>query len=423
MNVGPHRSPSLDLLSAAARLSDAELSAQVKRLARREREATVALIAHLAEIDRRRLYLAAGCSSIFTYCTRVLHLSEHAAYRRIEAARLARRLPVVLERIAEGTVTLTTVGLLSVHLTPQNHLDLLDQARYKTRREVESLVAALRPRPEVPAQVRKLPTPGQAASPATPPAASPATPPAAGPATPPAAVPDVAAAPPGADLRTTTPDLTLATLEIAAQALTSAPAPEQATPGVRPGDHPRVATAAHPNGDGRPAARPAVVAPLAPQRYRVQLTVDAETVRKLREAQALMRHQIPDGDLAKILDRALTALLRDLSRQKFAATDRPRPGPGPAPGAVPAPGSRHIPAEVRRAVWARDGGQCGFVGTYGLRCLERSFLEFHHVVPHALGGAPTVDNIQLRCRAHNSYEAGRHFGQPAGPTRPPPVRQ
>ncbi len=62
----------------------------------REREATAALIAALGELDARRLYLAEGCSSLFTYCTQVLHLSEHAAYGRIEAARAARKWPVVL---------------------------------------------------------------------------------------------------------------------------------------------------------------------------------------------------------------------------------------------------------------------------------------------------------------------------------------
>lgn len=343
------------LLSAAARLSDAELTAQVKRLARHEREATVALIAHLAELDRRRLYLAAGYSSLFVYCTRVLHLSEHAAYRRIEAARLARRLPVVLERLAEGTVTLTTIGLLAAHLTPQNHAELLDRARHKSRRDVEALVAALRPQPPVPDQVRKLPTPSQPATP-TPAPPSP-DPPHSPPMPPPPDLPSQAAAPP---------------------------------------------TVAAP-----PLAHPPIVAPLAPQRYRIQLTVDADTIQKLRGVQALLRHQIPDGDLAKILDRALTVLLRDLAKQKFGATDRPRPSPGAAAG------SRHVPAEVRRAVWARDGGRCGFVGEHG-RCAEQDFLEFHHVAPYAAGGAATVDNIQLRCRAHNAYEAEQHLN----PTRP-----
>jgi predicted restriction endonuclease len=118
----------------------------------------------------------------------------------------------------------------------------------------------------------------------------------------------------------------------------------------------------------------------------------------------MLRHAIPSGDEAALLDRALTALLAELARKKFAAAEQPRPPQGIAPG------SRHVPAEVRRAVWVRDLGRCAFVGTQGRRCDERGFLEFHHVRPYAAGGAPSVDNIQLRCRRHNDYEARLYFG-------------
>ena len=101
---------------------------------------------------------------------------------------------------------------------------------------------------------------------------------------------------------------------------------------------------------------------------------------------------------------ALTALLEKLAREKCAATERPRAGRPTAPG------SRHIPAEVKRAVWLRDGGRCAYVGRSGRRCTEAGFLEFHHVKPYAAGGESTVDNIQLRCRAHNVYDAELYFG-------------
>jgi hypothetical protein len=151
-----------------------------------------------------------------------------------------------------------------------------------------------------------------------------------------------------------------------------------------------------------PPPRP-VVAPLAPDRYRLQLTIGGETLEKLRLAKDLLRHAIPAGDDAAILDRALTALLIELARKKFAATDAPGPSRGSAPG------SRHIPAEVRRAVWLRDLGRCAFVGTDGRRCAERAFVEFHHLKPWGAGGEATVSNIQLRCRRHNDYEARAFF--------------
>ena len=146
------------MLSSVVHLSDHELLARVKHLAEREREATASLIAYLAELDKRRLYLAEGCSSLFTYCTQVLHLSEHAAYGRIEAARLARRFPVILEMLEQGSVNLTTVGLLAGHLTHENHREVLDMARHKSKRQVEELLARLRPQPLISSSIRRLPT-------------------------------------------------------------------------------------------------------------------------------------------------------------------------------------------------------------------------------------------------------------------------
>jgi hypothetical protein len=146
------------------------------------------------------------------------------------------------------------------------------------------------------------------------------------------------------------------------------------------------------------------VTPLSPDRYKVQVTIGGDTLEKLRLAQDLLRHAVPSGDEAVILDRALTALLADLEQKRFAAAARPRPSTGSVPG------SRHIPAEVRRTVWLRDLGRCAFVGANARRCSERAFLEFHHVEPHALGGEATLANIQLRCRSHNAYEARLYFG-------------
>ena len=114
------------------RLSDSDLIAEVKRLAHDERAATAALIASLAEMDARALYLGEGCSSLFAYCTHVRHLSEHAAYGRIEAARAVRQFPNVLERLQSGDLTLTSVALLRPHLTGVNCMDLLDAARHRS---------------------------------------------------------------------------------------------------------------------------------------------------------------------------------------------------------------------------------------------------------------------------------------------------
>jgi len=148
-----------------------------------------------------------------------------------------------------------------------------------------------------------------------------------------------------------------------------------------------------------------VIETTSPERYRVQFTIDQEAEDQLRRLQDLLRGEIPDGDPGAIFVRALPLLLREVEKKRFAATATPRPARGTKAG------SRHVPAEVERTVWQRDGGRCAFVSKGGRRCTERSFLEFHHSTePYALGGEATVENIALRCRAHNVYEAELIFG-------------
>jgi hypothetical protein len=166
---------------------------------------------------------------------------------------------------------------------------------------------------------------------------------------------------------------------------------------------PGVEACAKAPGSPRSTPRP-VVRPLAAERYEIRFTASAETREKLRVAQDLLGHAIPGGDLAQLFDRALTLLVADLQRKKFAATKRPRASRGQSVK------SRNIPAAVRRAVWARDAGRCAFVSSGGRPCGERRFVEFHHVQPYGARGKPTIDNIQLRCGAHNRYEAELFYG-------------
>ena len=340
-------------IESAKHLSDGELLARVAQAAQRERAATTHLIALLAEMDARRLYLGEGYSSLFTYCTQVLHLSEHAAYGRIEAARAARKFPLVIELLADGSLTVTTVGLLATHLTADNHRSVLESARHKSKRAVEGIVAALRPLPAVPSSIRRLPDSVRPTS--------------------------AAASPTRADPQQVV---------------------EPHAGGERGHDH-RIADPVPLS--ALPVPRPAVVTALTPTRYRIQVTVSAEAHEHLRRAQDLLRHVIPNGDPALVIEHALKLLIDQLERTRCAQTSRPRPANEARPG------SRHVPAAVRRAVWTRDKGQCAFEGRDG-RCRERSFLEIHHVVPFATDGQTVIENLQLRCRAHNAYEAEQFFG-------------
>jgi 5-methylcytosine-specific restriction endonuclease McrA len=145
------------------------------------------------------------------------------------------------------------------------------------------------------------------------------------------------------------------------------------------------------------------VRPLAPERFAIHFTIGKETHDKLRHVQALLSHRLPSGDIAQVFDRALDALLKQLEKQKYAATKKPR-----TPRASRNP--RHIPAHVKRAVKARDGDQCTFVSASGQRCSSRKFLQFDHTDPVARGGEATVDNVRLLCRGHNQHAAERAFG-------------
>ena len=151
------------LHSMASRLSDADLLRRVVVLAGHEREATIELVSHLAELDARRLHVAEGYGSLFAYCTGALRLAEHAAYNRIEAARLSRRFPAILDLLTDGSLNLSTARLLAPHLQPENFDSVVAQARGRSKREVETLVARLAPKPDLVSSVRKLPAPAQMA--------------------------------------------------------------------------------------------------------------------------------------------------------------------------------------------------------------------------------------------------------------------
>lgn len=125
----------------------------------------------------------------------------------------------------------------------------------------------------------------------------------------------------------------------------------------------------------------------------------------LRYAQALLSHTVPPGDLAAVLKRVLAEGIASLERHRFAAAERPRHGERRASAE-----GRHVPAEVRRAVWKRDDGRCTFVSETGVRCAAIAWLQFDHIDPYARGGEATAANVRLRCRAHNQYEAERTSG-------------
>lgn len=331
-------------------LSDNELLHRLSDLLSRSRRVESDLIAHIAEVDERQLYLGQGSSSMFSYCTQVLHLSEHEAYERITAARASRRFPRLLGMLRDGRIHLSGIGKLAPHLTKENCGSLLNRASHKTKRQIEELVAELSPRPDAPAMIRKLPD----RSP-KPPSLSP---------------PPTRADPLGPDRADV--------LRVPDRLSAMPPKPNQ------------------------PSAPPRVE-PLAPSRYKVQFTASGELREKLERLQSLMQ-----GELAEIIEAAVTEKLERLEAKRYAETKAARKG---LKHTDTSPKSRYIPAAVRRAVRRRDGGRCRFVNGQGRRCSETRGLEFHHHDPFGRGGSHDPDNLSLMCHQHNSYLAECDYGK------------
>jgi hypothetical protein len=337
-----------DVLTTAASLTDSALLARLRLLAKCDREITVELIAHLAELDARKT-LVAEAHTLFSFCREVLGFSEDASYNRIEVARAARKFPVLLDRLADGSLTVSTARVLAPHLTPENHQAVCAEAAGRSKRDVEVLVARLSPRPDVPSGIRKLPAPRVVATTAA------------------------------RDQETDSPRGESAPVTVAAT--------------------PTSARASNP----APPARPTFVA-LAPCRYGLRVTVGQEAHDDLRQLQELLCREVPDGDPARIVEMALALLRKEAEKKKRAATDRARASAGTASG------SRDVAADVKRRVWERDAGRCAFVAKGGRRCAARRFLDIHHLDPYALGGGKTADELALRCSRHNRYESELYFG-------------
>jgi hypothetical protein len=332
-------------------LSDDELLHSLSDLVSRSKRIESELIEHIAEVDDRRLYLGRASGSMFSYCTDVLHLSEHEAYERITAARASRRFPALLEMLRDGRLHLSGIGKLAPHLTEDNCAMLLARASHKSKRQIEELLVELSPKPDAPAAIRKLPD-------RSPKAPSPA----------PSAMQSDQLGPDRAPVH--------------------APAQDSVSPMVFP---------------SKLSSAPPRVEPLSPSRYKVQFTASGELRGKLERLQALMQ-----GDLAEVIEAAVTEKLERLEAKRYAETKTPRKS---LDETDTSPKSRYIPAAVRRAVRKRDGDRCRFVNEEGRRCTERRRLEFHHHDPFGRGGDHDPDNVSLMCHRHNAYLAERDYGK------------
>ena len=413
-------------MDSLAQLTDASLHSELKRLVGNSNTLTAQLLAHLGEVEARGIHRERACSSLYTYCVYELRMSEDEAQRRCRAARLARQFPILLEMLAEASLHLTGILLLGPHLTEENHVELLARARFRTKREIERLVAEIAPCPDVPSRIVPLSRAGAADSLVAP--IEEATAGLAQPRNSWAAYVRSLAGPVRqlaaglatgqAQPRAWDDEAADATLRQGASIMASEPESATRTPSI---DGPRDANAQLPAGESEPTAT-------AELRYKVQFTADQAYVDLLEEARNLLQHELPARDLVEVQRRALELLVRKLRQRKYAASDRPRrkgrepaheapppPKPKPTRARPSAPKSaqagRYIQAAVRRRVWQRDEARCTYLDARGERCREQSGLEFHHRHPHARSGPASVENITLRCRSHNALAAEQDFGR------------
>jgi 5-methylcytosine-specific restriction endonuclease McrA len=300
----------------------------------------------------------------------VLHLSEPETALRIRVARVSREHPMVLTMLREGRIHLSGVALLAPLLTRDNRDALLERAVHKSKRQILELIAELTPQPSQPAAMRRLPTRREGESEQR---------------------PDAFAA---ADQGSTAPE-----------------SPEQRPDAAVPAtlDHPgSPSSGQRPDAVAAPRARTAVVEPIAPERFRVRFDASAELHDKLVRLQALMRSSVPDGDLAVIIDLAVTEKLERLEARRFGKTKAPRKSLAETDTR---PKSRYIPAPVRRTVEKRDGGRCTYEDRHGRRCTKRHDLEFHHRRPFGRGGEHSPEVLCLMCKPHNALMAEQDYGK------------
>jgi hypothetical protein len=157
----------------------------------------------------------------------------------------------------------------------------------------------------------------------------------------------------------------------------------------------------------RPVESPPIVSALAEETFRIQFTASRALRDKLREAQDLLRHQNPTGDMALIFERALDLLIDTVKKERFAVGRKPRQRASDSAN----PGSRHIPDAVKRAVYERDQGRCTFLDDGGRRCCETGSLEFDHIDGFARTREHDADRIRLLCHAHNQHAAEQMYGR------------
>jgi len=331
------------------------LHAQLRSLVASERRELVRFLLLLDAFDREAGYFEFGRPSLWLYLLKDLGLREAVASRRIAAMKLLRQFPQLEEPLGDGRFCITTIGLLAPLMKPETVDEIVRRGSHLTKEETLRLCAELQPREPPREGIRRLPVREAAA----------------------------------------------ARRLAAPAALTPIITPPNTAP-----TEPRPPSLLPP-----PVPRPLVtVEPCTPELDSMRVTIDQAFRERLGKARDLASHRNPKGDLYRVLFDALGAYIEKLEKDRgLAMPKRPRP---PKPPPAPTPGERApISDETRRIVWARDGGRCQRRGPDGEICGSTFQLELHHRDPAKQTGSSQPEDLELRCKPDNRYEANLVFGK------------
>jgi hypothetical protein len=366
-------------------LAEDKLDTEAFRLVGIEKDHMAQMIAHLAEIARRKLHLAWGFDNLFTYCVTRLKLSEGSVYLRIQVANVCRRFPAVLDLLAQNRMTLTVAGRLAPHLTDDNFQKLLSDCEGMTGPQIKEYVVQFKPKSEVTSGIRKA----------------------------------VDRSVPGCGESATTETANTGT----------ANTEERTT-----ADASLLAPAASCAGSAASTSTPSVE-PARPDVFNFRFSADGSFKQKIeRLAEVLGVHDCA-GNLATVLESAIDVALDKKDPQKKSerrqkreekkasrvesegdGQDEPRPDEAPSStGSSQQTGpsaehSRYVSSEVRERVFEKAGYQCEFVGPRG-RCEQRTGLQVDHIHPFKKNGPTVETNLQCLCQAHNLWRAEQEYGE------------
>lgn len=337
-------------------LSTEALDRSAEKLVRAEKRNVALVIAHIAEMSRRKGALERGYKSLFDYAVRRLNLSEGSVALRIQVANVSRRFPQLLVALAENRLSLTVAGLLAPHLTESNVEKLLSDCAGMTKREAEEHLVALRPKPVFAPSIRRTPSRPEE----TPRAPSPSP------------VPPV----------------------------------KEVEESVSPPPVPRISAS--------------ILQPATTEQFNFRFAAGREFKEKLERLAEVLGVENPLKHMAEILEQAVDMALnkkdpkrkleRRVERQakrSAETTEKARPD---EISEKELHNSRYLSSEVRERVHARAGYQCEYRGPDGTRCRSRTGLEIEHERPFAIHHSHDERFLKLFCNQHNRFSAERVYG-------------